>query len=531
MEKQKLIKSINIKNWMNNFKKTFSGETSISGRRKLYNSLWGIFLGLILALVIISFNGTNPFEFISVVFLTTFGSSGSLFATILLVYVFASLAVGIGFKAGLFNIGVSGQMMFGGLLAFFYLIIVANSDANGNLFVDGGQIFLAIIISILGGISISLIAGALKAFLKVNEVVSTLLLNWVVFYFASWATSGSSFKSISATNSLKTVQVDSFFYEAGWIVLAIIMILIISIGFYFILKKTTFGYKIKAVGFNPDASEYAGISKKTLTMVIFAISGALAGFAGFFFYFIFQRGNYVTESVGPLLVGFDSIAISLLAYNSPIGIIASAFFYSILTNGNAALLQEVGLRPEANQIAVGVIIYFTAIAIAFNKFQLINYIKNWLILNKNSKYQKVLKDFKTQKSLYKQEHLKKIEQIKSLKSKNKLKWDQIKNDNKNKADVLLKKLSELKSKTDSNSIDQKVKIFNELNFNKKEMNIILESYGFFEQKDKDNLYYSQISELKNNLKKEKHEILYSYYKEKKLKKEEYKKLKSEQGVK
>lgn len=514
MKKMSAFKKENLKVWMTNFKTNLLSENSTSSRRKLYNSLWAVLLGIILSLIVISFNGTNPFEFIGVVFQTAFGSNGSLFTTILLVYVFASLAVGIGFKAGLFNIGVAGQMMFGGLLAFFYLISSAAKDDNGILTVNGGQIFLALIISVIGGFSLAVIAGILKAFFKVHEVVSTILLNWMVFYLASWATSGSEFKNVNVPDSLQAIQVDSFFSGGGWIALSIILVIAVGIGFFYIFKKTTFGYKVKAVGFNPDASEYAGINKKNLTMLIFGISGAFAGFAGFFFYFAFSKGTY-SVGVAPIAVGFDSIAISLLAYNSPIGIIASSFLYSILTNGNSALLQEIGLRPSSYQIIVGIIIYFAAISIVFSKFKLIDYFKNFLILKRNEKYQTDLIKYKEIKQKYKNEYGTKLETIKAKELENKAKWIKISSETKAKNDFLLKELNALKGKNDPQSIDKKVQIFNELNFNTKEKNIVLEAYGYYEKKDSENLYYSQIYELKNDLRKKQNEIIEEYYKNKK----------------
>ncbi|MGL5732890.1 MAG: ABC transporter permease subunit, partial [Metamycoplasmataceae bacterium] len=155
---------------INKLKQSFVSEQSIAGRRRLYNSLWALLIGTIVSILIIAFTGNNPFE----VFLFIYNSAvdNSKFIVTIAVFVVATIGTALCFKSGIFNIGVSGQMMAGGITSILILKLIG---------INAGTIFFAIITAMISGLLIALIAGILKAFLNVNEVVSTILLNWLVF--------------------------------------------------------------------------------------------------------------------------------------------------------------------------------------------------------------------------------------------------------------------------------------------------------------------------------------------------------------
>lgn len=129
----------------------------------------------------------------------------------------------------------------------------------------------------------------------------------------------------------------------------------------------TIGYKINITGLNPDASAYAGVNQKYLMVGVMGFGGCLSGIAGWIFYLILNNGVYNIAG-GPIQAGFDAIAISLLAYNNPFGIIFASAFYSSLEPG-FTFLQLSNVPLSFQKIISGIITYFSALSLLFTKFQ------------------------------------------------------------------------------------------------------------------------------------------------------------------
>ena len=368
----------------------FTGEHTQSGRRKLFNSLWAVLAGFLICGIIIAFTGNNPF----IVFLTLFSDGmsvfGNKFVSIFVAYVISSLAVALCFKCGLFNIGISGQMMMGG---FSTLLIFQ------GLSINGATITFALIMSIVAGAFVALIAGALKTYFNVNEVVSTIMLNWIVFFvikfvvqsfpagdgvkfFLSDADSLSYNLSVGYTMPAFFQPTDlnnSWFTNSwNWVIIGIAIFLIAV--FSIVLAKTAFGYKIKMTGLSQDASNYSGTNKNALVMGIMALSGGLSGLAGFIWYV--GQGGQIDISLQPLAAGFDAIAISLIVFNNPVGIFLSSFVYGIINAGSLGIPSQFpGLPKETNEIIIGIMVYIAAVCIIFSRFSVAKWVKQFFILS------------------------------------------------------------------------------------------------------------------------------------------------------
>lgn len=375
------------------YKEKFNSEKGVGGRRRLYNSLWALLFGVLTSVLVIAITGNNPFEVFQVIFQDATNQEVR-FITTTVVFIIATLGTAMCFKSGIFNIGISGQMMAGGITSILILKLVG---------VNGGTITMSIILSMISGALVAGITGVLKAFLKVNEVVSTILLNWIVFYVIKFIIQ-SNIPGLVTSVSISQNQTDAivmpiFFQSGVWLALLSIFGIIMIFGMWFLFSKTTIGYKMKMLALNKDASKYAGSNEKIILISIMTISGALSGLAGFLYY---TEIGVISAKSEPISMGFDTIAIALLVYNNPFGIGISSILFAIIKLGCGALKPLFPpLTEDFAQIMFGVIIYIAAIGVVFEKFKIYIYIKNNYIYHQDPNYKEVLLTYyKTKKTIF-----------------------------------------------------------------------------------------------------------------------------------
>ena len=268
---------------------------------------------------------------------------------------FASLAVAVAFRAGLFNIGVAGQMLVSG---FFATIIVGYSGLDAMI----AKPLVLLIGIVVGGLMGGLV-GWLKYKFNINEVVSTIMLNYIAQYVISFfiqmyyidpVSRQSQYISEAARLTLVNVEIGNLKMDIPLgFVLAILTAILIKI----LMDKTVVGFDIKAVGTNRNAAKYAGINVGRNTVLAMVISGGLAGLAGVTYYL----GYYA--SIQPKVlsdIGFDSIAVALLGNSHPIGVIFSSSLISIIDQGSTYMSSQAGIRQEISSVIVGLILLFSA---------------------------------------------------------------------------------------------------------------------------------------------------------------------------
>ncbi len=271
------------------------------------------------------------------------------------------LSIGFAFKTGLFNIGTPGQFIVG---AFGGIYVGIKFSGMGQL-----HWVVALLAAMLFGAAWALIPGLLKAFCNVNEVISCIMMNYIGMYTVNHLIKSDSAlfnqlknesNTVPKTAEIPKLGLDKLFPGSGvggGIIIALIFVIII----YIILNKTTFGYELKAVGYNKDASKYAGINEKRSVVISMLIAGALAGLGGGLLY-LAGSGKYI-EIVDVLAQeGFNGISVALLGLNNPIGIFFSALFIAYITQGGF-YLQLYAYSPEVINIIISVIIYFSAFAL------------------------------------------------------------------------------------------------------------------------------------------------------------------------
>lgn len=273
--------------------------------------------------------------------------------------ILTGLSVGFAFKTGLFNIGVTGQFTVG---AFAAIYVGVNYPGLNPAY---GWI-LGLAAAAISGMVWGAVVGILKAFRNVNEVIASIMMNYIGMYLVNYLIVNTAFDDVHA-RTLKPVGaflpkggLDKIFPRSS-IDVGIIVAIVIAIIVYIILEKTTFGYELKAVGFNRKAGRYAGINERRSIIASMAIAGSLAGIGGGLMY-LADVGKYMSTINMLLAEGFDGISVALLAQNNPIAILFSGLFISHITYGGNNL-QIFRMEPEIIQVITAAIIYISALSL------------------------------------------------------------------------------------------------------------------------------------------------------------------------
>ncbi len=271
--------------------------------------------------------------------------------------IFTGLAVAISFRAGMFNIGVEGQLMIGALGATMTTIALAGQ-------VPGFVILLAAIAMgiIFGGLW-GFVPGFLKARTGAHEVITTIMLNYVaaqVVFFAlrsTWLRAPGSTAPVSK-NLTPIVDVPTIIPLAGIrLDFGFVVALLVGVAVSWLLFRTTLGFELRASGFNMTAARYAGMSAGGSMMLAMALSGALGGMAGSFMV-VGTVGQLSTDLHGG--VGFTAIALALLASLRPSGVILAALLFGALTTGGKVMGIQSGIPFDLLSFIMALVIMFVA---------------------------------------------------------------------------------------------------------------------------------------------------------------------------
>ncbi len=275
------------------------------------------------------------------------------------------LSVGFAFKTGLFNIGASGQFIFGAYAAVY--IGVKWTSLPGNI-----HWIVALAAAMVFGALWGLLPGILKAYFNVHEVISSIMMNYIGMSLVNMLVKKTVYDQltnrsfpVAATANIPKWGLEKIFpyYSTnGGILIALLFVLLV----YVVLNKTTFGYELKACGYNPFASKYAGINAKRNVVLSMVIAGALAGVGGGLVY-LAGAGKFISVVDALAPEGFNGIPVALLGLSNPIGILFSALFIANITVGGFNL-QQYEFVPEVINIITAAIIYFSAFALLFKSF-------------------------------------------------------------------------------------------------------------------------------------------------------------------
>ncbi len=314
-----------------------------------------VVVSLIIAAIVMLLIGKNPFVAYGALIYGAFGTEGALINNIMKAtpLILTGLSVGFGFRAGLFNIGANGQLIIGALLATYV-------GAHMSTFPFYLSIPLTLVVGMIGGALWAAIAGWLKVARGAHEVITTIMLNYIAVFIANFVVNGP-FQAPGGVPKSPEIAYSARFPNllttgATWLSAGIFVALAAVAVVYVIIEKTKTGYEVKAVGFNPYAAEYGGISIAKNTVLAMAISGALAGLAG-----TMQVMGVYYRYLGSLGggMGFDGITIALIGQNDPIGIAFAAFLISSIRAGSNQM-QIAGVSKNIVIIIQGIIIFLVA---------------------------------------------------------------------------------------------------------------------------------------------------------------------------
>ena len=281
--------------------------------------------------------GENPFEIYGLILRECFGTGYGLGQTLFKAtpLVFTGLAVALGFRAGVFNIGAEGQLYLGGLAAAWVGTAALPAPAH---------LALAVLAAAAAGAAWGGLPGWLKARFGAHEVINTIMLNFIAFALVSYLGRG-----VFQPATVRTAEIGAGAMLArldGWwpalrgspanLSLALALLAAGAVGV--LLFRTRLGFEVRALGLNAAAARYGGVPVGATQIRAMAISGALAGLAGTNFVLGYKHFFELGFSAG---AGFMGIAVALLGRNHPAGVILAALFFGALSHGGLAISQRV----------------------------------------------------------------------------------------------------------------------------------------------------------------------------------------------
>ena len=364
----------------NKNKKSSAGLKSLSA--SLLCIFGGIFVGFVVLVLLSIFNPRIGFaesvRGILIVLGGPFSGGGnSLFQLGNMLFnatplILTGLSACIAFKTGLFNIGAPGQYLMGAMVTLIVSLSIPSATVPSPVIW-----ILALICGTLAGALWGAIPGFFKAYLNVNEVIVCIMTNWIAANVVSWVFNGSKFINVaeSKVNFIMKTEVNNIatatfgldkIFSGGSVVsyadASIFLAICVAIALYIVMNKTTFGYELKACGYNRDGAKYAGMNEKRNLLLAMAIAGGLAAM-GASIWCLNGHQDFKWETYQTLPVdGFNGIPAALLAGNNPIGIIFTAIFLKYINVGGSNLAANTAFNEYVSQLMVAMIVYFSGFA-------------------------------------------------------------------------------------------------------------------------------------------------------------------------
>ena len=284
--------------------------------------------------------------------------------------IMTGLSVAVAYKTGLFNIGAPGQYLMGTLASLMIALGIPSTS------VPAGLIWiLAFLGGCLAGALWGAIPGMLKAFLNINEVLASIMTNWLAANLVTWAFDISNFKNMVENTKSGYIYKTSFngvataklgldkLFPGSQVNGGILIAILIAIAVYILMTKTTLGYQLKACGSNRHAARYAGINDKRNIVLSMAIAGSLAG-GGAALYWLSGNTEFYWSTYQSLpSIGFNGIPVALLAVSNPIGVIFTAIFMAMLNIVGQQLTGLTAYNEYITDVIISVIVYLSAFSL------------------------------------------------------------------------------------------------------------------------------------------------------------------------
>lgn len=348
-------------------------------KKRSVATLLAIVFGFVVAALLLALTGYDPIASFGVLLEGVFAKPKYISQVLIKAtpIIFTGLSVAFAFQIGLFNIGAEGQYIMGTVCATMVGILV---DFPPIL-----QVPCVLLAGTIGGAIFGGLVGYLKAKFEIHEVITSIMLNWIAFYFCNYIVNVHKFHQ---PNSTGTYMIHPSGFTMLWyrfktssagkddlqqhpvlreillktdvnagIIIAILLAIVLTI----VLKHSVKGYQMRAVGLNLEAARASGISIQKNTIHAMLIAGAISGLAGALTitgmapHKIFTMGEFENN-------GFQGLSVALVSGNSPIGCIFTGIFFAALFYGGGSIQSEIGAPSEIIQIMIGTIVFFVALA-------------------------------------------------------------------------------------------------------------------------------------------------------------------------
>jgi simple sugar transport system permease protein len=316
--------------------------------------LFAVILAILIGAVILVVSGADPFRSYAALAQGAFGSGQTISRTLekATPLMLSGLAVAFAFKAGLFNIGAQGQLIFGAITSAWlgYSITGLPWYLHAPLALLGG--------AVAGGL-FGAIPGALKAYTGAHEVITTIMLNFVAINITDYLADGP-WKDPTPGNIVArtpAVLPSARLEDLGIIPVGFLIALLCAVGAWWLLWKTTIGFEIRTVGLNPHAARYAGIRVARTVILTMVLSGVLAGLGGS----IETMGIIGRFQPGfNTGLGFEGITIALLGKTHPLGVVPAALLVGAMKAGANQMQFSAGVPAEIIDVIQALILFFVA---------------------------------------------------------------------------------------------------------------------------------------------------------------------------
>lgn len=312
-------------------------------------------IGLLLAIILIRVSGYEPVSALSAAFQYALGSVPHAADTVSngLPLMLAALGVGVAFRSGMFNIGAQGQLFLGALVA-------AIAGAYMGPFFSPAHIAICFVFAAAVGGLAALALGWLRTKLGVDEVLSTLLANYIIILFATYLVNGPLHDPTRQNGTTRTVHTTAMFptlVNGSQLTTGLFLVVGLTAATYWIGQHSIVGYRWRMVGLNDNFAEAVGIRVTGHRLAAMTMSGALCGCAGALLVTTSQ-GRFWTGIDGG--IGWDSVLIALVAGARPASIIIWSLVYSIMGSGAIGMEQAAGIPAEFSEVIIALIIIAAA---------------------------------------------------------------------------------------------------------------------------------------------------------------------------
>lgn len=347
-------------------------------KKPITSTLIAILFGFLVAAVVLAAANYNPGRAFSALFSGMFSRPKYISNVVIKAtpIILTGLSVAFAFKTGLFNIGSEGQY-----IAATIVVTILGIKLNLPAVI---QIPVLIVAGTLTGAVYGGFVGLLKAKFGIHEVITSIMLNWIAFYFSNYIVNLAAFHQPNSTGTYPindcgftmllpkwktSPEGIAFFKKIPWLSeimrrtdvnFGILIAVVMAILVWFILFRTTKGFELRAVGFNRDAAELAGISVSRNLLNSMLIAGALSGLAG-----AVAITGTAPHNISTLAAfennGFNGLSVALIAGSSPVGCIFAGLLFGGLLYGGQTVQSEVGAPSEIINIMIGTIVFFVAL--------------------------------------------------------------------------------------------------------------------------------------------------------------------------